>query len=147
MDGSDLGRHLREFQRCVLERDGAVAEQVLDPDFGLVLVHPEPVVMPRSRWLQVLTEYVVHEWTVEEQRLDVDPDGTAALLQRVHVQATVLGEDRSGPFVISDFWRLREGTWRIWRRHSTPLSAGVMPGGARPAAGGPQGGTGSPELH
>lgn len=84
--------------------------------------------MPRSRWLEVLTGYVVHEWTVEERRLDVDGDRCAALLQRVQARATVLGEDRSGPFVMSDLWRLRDDGWRIWRRHSTPLQAGPMPG-------------------
>lgn len=42
--------------------------------------------------------------------------------------ATVLGVDRSGRFVISDCWRRgADGKWRVWRRHSTPLSAGVMP--------------------
>ncbi len=58
----------------------------------------------------------------------VDRDGdTAAILQRVTLRATVLGEDRSGILVISDVWR-HDGSWRLWRRHSTPLAAGRMPG-------------------
>lgn len=128
MTESELEHQLQEFQRCVKEQDSSAAEAVLDRDFALVLVHPEPAVMPRSRWLEVLRGYVVHEWTVEERRLDIDGDGCAVLLQRVQVRATVLGEDRSGPFVISDLWRLRDDGWRIWRRHSTPLMAGPMPG-------------------
>lgn len=119
---------MQEFQRCVVDRDHDAAEAVLDPEFALVLVQPEPAIMPRTRWLEVLIDYVVHEWSVEEQLLDVDDRGWAALLQRVQVRASVLGEDRSGPFVISDLWRLRDGTWRIWHRHSTPLLAGPMPG-------------------
>jgi hypothetical protein len=63
--------------------------------------------MPRASWLAVLGEYVVHEWVVEEERLDLDGDDCAAHLQRVRMRATVLGEDRSGPFVISDVWRRR----------------------------------------
>ena len=128
MSTSDLEHQMQEFERCVIERDRAAAEAVLDRDFALVLVHPESAVMPRNRWLEVLSEYVVHEWTVQDRRLDIDEDGCAALLQRVQVRATVLGEDRSGPFVISNLWRLRDGSWRIWRRHSTPLVAGPMPG-------------------
>ena len=128
MSTSDLEHQMQEFERCVIERERATAEAVLDRDFALVLVHPELAVMPRNRWLEVLSEYVVHEWTVQDRRLDIDEDGYAALLQRVQVRATVLGEDRSGPFVISDLWRLRDGTWRIWRRHSTPLVAGPIPG-------------------
>lgn len=123
-----LDGQLHSFQRCVVERDAAAADMVLDADFALVLVHPEPAVMARDRWLEVLPHYVVHEWTVEERRLDIDGD-CAAHLQRVRLRATVLGEDRSGPFAISDVWRRRPAGWRVWRRHSTPLLAGAMPGG------------------
>jgi hypothetical protein len=41
----------------------------------------------------------------------VDGD-CAAVLQRVRMSATVLGEDRSGQFVISDVWRRRGGSWK-----------------------------------
>ena len=83
--------------------------------------------MPRQRWLEVLSDYIVRSYEIEEQMIDVDTD-CAAVLQRVKMTATTLGEDRSGVFIISDVWRLRTGRWRIWRRHSTPLSAGVLPG-------------------
>jgi ketosteroid isomerase-like protein len=115
------------FQRCIERRDRAAAEQVLDDDFALVLVEPIRAVMTRGRWLDVLGEYVVHEYVIDEQVVDVDGD-CAAVLHRVRMRATVLGDDRSGVFVLSDMWRRRDGRWRIWRRHSTPLSAGSMPG-------------------
>ena len=99
----------------------------MDDDYALVLVHPSAALMPRARWLEVLPDYVVHSYTIEEQRIDHDDD-VAAVLSRVHMQATVLGEDRSGLFVISDVWRRREDGWRVWRRHSSPLAAGRMPG-------------------
>ncbi len=128
MTGQDLDAALADFRRCVNERDHSTAERVLDEHFALVLVQPTPVEMPRDRWLDTLEDYVVHSWEVEEQRVDVDGD-VAAVLQRVRMRATVLGQDRSGVFVISDIWRRRGDEWRVWRRHSTPLSAGVMPGG------------------
>jgi hypothetical protein len=46
--GHDLDRQIREFERCVNERDRVAAEAVLDEDFALVLVQPEAAVMPRS---------------------------------------------------------------------------------------------------
>ena len=79
--------------------------------------------MPRERWLEVLPDYVVHEYAVEERLIDVS-DEVAAVLQRVRMRATVLGQDRSGTIVISDFWRRSAGDWRIWKRHSTPFDAG-----------------------
>jgi ketosteroid isomerase-like protein len=116
-----------DFQRCIEERDQARAEQILDDDYVLELVQPSVARMPRDRWLEVLPDYLVHAYEVQEQVLSVEGD-CAVILQRVLMEATVLGEDRSGCFVLSDVWRLREGTWRLWRRHSTPISAGHMPG-------------------
>ena len=112
-----------------MDRDREAAESVLDPDYALVLVQPARAVMPRARWLEVLEDYVVHDYAVEESILDVDVDGDmATVLHRDRMLATVLGEDRSGTFVITDIWRRTTDGWRVWRRHSTPLSAGNMPG-------------------
>jgi hypothetical protein len=127
MNDPRLLAQIANFERCVRERDGELASAVLHPDFALVLVQPEPAIVPRSAWIGMLPEYVVHAWEVQEQGLDVDGD-CAAMLQRVDMRATVLGQDRSGLFVISDIWRRRDDEWRVWRRHSTPLSAGQIPG-------------------
>ncbi len=123
----DLSAAMRSFDEAVQERDHALAESVLDEDYALVLVHPAPATMPRARWLEVLEDYVVHSYSVEEQRVDQSGE-VAAVLSTVRMRATVLGEDRSGLFVISDFWRQGDDGWRVWRRHSSPLSAGEMPG-------------------
>jgi ketosteroid isomerase-like protein len=123
----DLDRRMEQFQVSIESRDLDLARDVLDDDYALVLVHPAQATMPRSRWLEVLTDYVVHDYEVQDQSVDVDGD-CAAVLHRVRMSATVLGEDRSGMFVISDVWRRRSGSWRVWRRHSTPLAAGAMPG-------------------
>jgi ketosteroid isomerase-like protein len=91
-----------------------------------MLVQPMPAAVPREAWLGLLPDYVVHEYLVEEQTVDVDGD-TAAVLSRVRMRADVLGEDRSGTFVLTDVWRRRSGGWRVWRRHSTPATAGRLP--------------------
>ncbi len=123
----ELTQAVAAFQRCIEHRDRAASEEVLDEDYALVLVVPACAVVPRERWLQMLDGYVVHAYAVEEQAVDVNGD-LAAVLHRVRMTATVLGEDRSGLFVLSDVWRRRNGRWRVWRRHSTPLSAGTLPG-------------------
>ena len=123
----DLTAAMRRFDDAVQQRDRVAAEEVLDEDYALVLVQPSAALMPRDRWLQVLDDYMVHSYAVEEQQVD-QVDDVAAVLSRVRMHATVLGEDRSGLFVISDVWRRREAGWRVWRRHSSPLSAGKIPG-------------------
>lgn len=127
MGFEDLAQAMRRFDEAVQRRDPVAAEEVLDPDFALVLAHPAAAVMPRARWFEVLEDYVVHSWAIENEHVDVDHD-VAAVLRRVRMEATVLGEDRSGPFVMSDLWLRRPDGWRVWRRHSSPLTAGELPG-------------------
>lgn len=127
MGAALLSDAIREFDRVLMERDRSAAERILDEEFALVLVQPIPAFMPRERWLAVLKDYLVHSYDVEEQRVD-EEGGVGAVLSRVRMQATVLGQDRSGLFVITDIWRRRGDEWRVWRRHSSPLSAGELPG-------------------
>jgi ketosteroid isomerase-like protein len=116
----------RAWQDALERRDVAAAGAILHDEYALVLVQPRPAMVPRAAWLGLLPDYVVHEHTVQERFVDVDGD-IAAILQRVYQHATVLGDDRSGVFVLSDLWRRVDGEWRVWRRHSTPLAAGVLP--------------------
>ena len=122
----DLTGQMDAFTRCVIERDDTLAESVLDDDFALELVHPARAVVTRDSWLAMLPDYVVHSWTEQEHVVSADGD-CATVLHRVDMSATVLGEDRSGLFVLTDIWRRRAQGWRIWRRHSSPMTAGPMP--------------------
>jgi hypothetical protein len=123
----DLVARSADFDRAVLDRDRELAGEVLAEDYALVLIEPARASMPRERWLEVLPDYVVHAWEAEEQVVEVR-GGVGTILQRVRMEATVLGQDRSGLFVISDIWLVEDGMWRVWRRHSSPLSAGKLPG-------------------
>ena len=123
----DLELAMTEFQRCIAERDVAAAAAVLDADYALVLVQPVAAVVPKDRWLATLPDYVVHSYDVQEQLIDVDGD-VATVLHRAQMHATVGGVDRSGVFIVTDIWRRRDGQWRVWKRHSTPLTAGPVPG-------------------
>jgi hypothetical protein len=127
MTDIELDTACADFDHAVKERDHEIAERILHPEFALVLVHPTPAVMPRQRWLETLDRSVVDGWDVEEELRDSNDD-IAAVLRRVRMRATVLGEDRSGTFIVSDTWLRADSRWQVWRRHSTPLQAGPMPG-------------------
>jgi ketosteroid isomerase-like protein len=122
----DLELAMTEFQRCIAERDVEAAAVVLDADYALVLVQPVAAVIPRDRWLATLPDYIVHSYEVQEQLIDVDGD-VAAVLHRAQMHSTVSGVDRSGVFIVTDIWRRRDGQWRVWKRHATPLTAGPVP--------------------
>lgn len=126
MPNDDLSTAMSGFDRAIQERDADLAADCLHEDFALVLVQPASASLPRSRWIEMLPDYVVHDWHVEEQTTEIDGD-CAAVHQRVVMRATVLGEDRSGVFVLTDVWRRGPDGWRLWRRFSTPLTAGALP--------------------
>jgi len=125
MTHHDLDGRMAEFQRVIEDRDVAGAENVLHRDYALCLVVPTATVHPRDAWLAALPAYLVHEWDVQERQVEVHGD-TAVVLQRAWMRATVFGIPRNGIFVITDTWLREDGVWRVWKRHSTPLSAGEL---------------------
>jgi ketosteroid isomerase-like protein len=64
----------------------------------------------------------------DDYALELAHGDIGLVLHRAFQEAIVNGADRSGLFVLTDIWRRIDGTWRVWRRHSTPLTAGTMPG-------------------
>jgi hypothetical protein len=89
-------------------------------------MHPEPAVMPRAEWLRLLPEYDVPAYEIQHRSVETRAS-VAVVVQRVDMTGIVAGVDRSGPFVLVDLWVDDGGAWRVWRRHSTPLSAGPLP--------------------
>lgn len=126
----DLERDLREqwarWQQGIEDRDVEAAGNCLDDDYALQLVQPVRALIGRAQWLAALPDYVVSSYQVEDQIVDIDGD-LAVVLHRARMQATVSGVDRSGIFVVTDVWRRTGGAWKVWRRHSTPLTSGAMP--------------------
>ena len=82
--------------------------------------------MPRTAWLRLLPDYDVRAYEIQHREVDVR-GGVGVVVQRVAMTAVVAGADRNGTFVLVDLWSGADGVWRVWRRHSTPLSAGSMP--------------------
>ena len=112
------------WQRAIEARDPEAAAEILAYD--LVVTHPEPVVMPREEWLRMLPDYDVRAYELEHRSV-VERGGVVVVVHRVDMTAVVAGVDRSGLFVLVDLWVDDAGSWHVWRRHSTPLSAGALP--------------------
>jgi ketosteroid isomerase-like protein len=124
-DRDELHEASDAWDGAVIDRDVEAASALLDDNYELVLIQPDVQRVPRDAWLRMLPGYVVHSWDTEAQLIDIDGD-VGTVLTRLRMSATVLGEDRSGVFITSDIWRRSEGAWRVWRRHSTPMSAGDL---------------------
>jgi ketosteroid isomerase-like protein len=122
LDAADAGWNAALRARDV---DGVVT--FMRDDYALELVYPVRARTDLATWLTNLPDYVVHSWDVQASIWDVSPD-VAVHLHLVDMRATVFGADRSGQFVVTDTWLRDTDGWRVWRRHSTPMSAGPMPG-------------------
>jgi ketosteroid isomerase-like protein len=121
-----IGERTDDWQRAIEARDPDAAAQFLADDYALVVIQPERTVMHRDEWLKLLPDYDVRRYTVERRLVEASHD-IASVFQRVDQTAVVKGAERSGVFILSDIWVSEAGEWRVWRRHSTPLSAGPMP--------------------
>jgi hypothetical protein len=114
------------WQRAIEARDVDDAGRILSRDYALVILQPQPAVVRRDEWLRMLPDYVVTGYSIEERIVETGDD-LCTVFQRVDQTAVVKGVERSGIFILVDVW-VREGdAWRVWRRHSTPLSAGPAP--------------------
>jgi ketosteroid isomerase-like protein len=126
-DVDDVLARAAGWQARLEARDVEGIREFMHEDYALVLVVPSDVTVPLAEWLGMLPDYVVHTYEIHHQVAHVEGD-TAAILTSATQHATVKGGDRSGRFVISDVWlRSTGGQWRIWRRHSTPATAGAIP--------------------
>ena len=122
----EIGERTDNWQRAIEARDLDAAAQFLAHDYALVILQPQPVVVPRDEWLRMLPDYDVRGYTVEERIVESSED-IATVFQRVDQTAVVQGVERSGIFILVDVWVREAAQWRVWRRHSTPLSAGPAP--------------------
>ena len=115
-----------QWQLAIEARDPEAAARFLSDDYALVILQPEPAVVRREEWLRMLPDYVVSSYSVETRMVETSP-ALCTVFQRGAQTAMVKGAERSGIFILLDAW-VREGDdWRVWRRHSAPLSAGVAP--------------------
>jgi hypothetical protein len=68
----------------------------------------------------MLPDYDVSGYSVEERIVQAGDD-LCTVFQRVDQTAVVKGAERSGSSLV-DVWVREADAWRVWRRHSTPLS-------------------------
>jgi ketosteroid isomerase-like protein len=114
------------WESCILRRDTTGALQFTTDDFTVVILQPVRAVVQRQQWLRTIGDYRIRDYQTEDEVVEVDGD-LGIVMQRIRQLATVLGQDRSGVFIHTDIWRRHDGEWRVWRRHSTPLTAGPYP--------------------
>jgi ketosteroid isomerase-like protein len=125
---AEIGDRTDRWQLTIEARDPEAAAHFLSDDYALVILQPQPAVVRRDEWLRMLPDYAASGYSVEERIVETGDD-LCTVFQRVDQTALVKGVERSGIFILVDVWVREDDAWRVWRRHSTPLSAGPAPRG------------------
>ena len=125
---AEIGERTDRWQRTIEARDPDAAARFLSDDYALIILQPQPAIVRREEWLRMLPDYDVRGYAVEERIVEATRD-LCTVFQRVDQTAVVKGVERSGIFILVDVWVRDADEWRVWRRHSTPLSAGAVPRG------------------
>jgi ketosteroid isomerase-like protein len=123
---TEIADRTDRWQLTIEARDREAAASFLADDYALVILQPQPAVVARDEWLRMLPDYHVTGYSVEERIVQARTD-LCSVFQRVDQTAIVKGVERSGIFILVDVWVQEADMWRVWRRHSTPLSAGPAP--------------------
>ena len=119
------------FARAYQEKNTALLEQILDPEYALTVSARPSDPVPRADWLALIPKYNVQHFEirgVQVRCLRTALSGSCELaaVSSINKQmADVGGQDRSGEFFIVDIWAHREGKWKVSARYSGRTEATV----------------------
>ena len=110
----------KSFAEAIKARDSVQASSMQAETYFLAVgVQGKPLqVIPRSRWLQNLKNYVVESYSIDDIKVNVYGNTAVALLLFTQ-KATSGGKDRSAQFLLTDIWVKEDKGWVIAERHSS----------------------------
>jgi ketosteroid isomerase-like protein len=124
----------RQWAAAFQRKDVVALQHLMADGYSLVIaVESMPLqVVPRDAWLESLDDYQITEAAVEHIYVHVyDCVAVAVMLWRQ--TATLLGQDRSAEFMLTDIWVTQGDEWRLAERHSSrPEHTGAARPPARP---------------
>lgn len=119
------------FARGYQEKDVAVLEALLAPEYALVISARPSHPVSRPEWLALIPNYNVRSFEIRDIQvrcLRESPRGKCQLAAVSSInkqEADVGGQDRSGEFFIVDIWARRNGRWAVLSRYSGRTEIGV----------------------
>ncbi len=119
------------FARAYQEKDHALLEQLLAPEYALTVSARPDSPYPRAFWLSLLPDYNVRSFEITDVQVRClqttsSGDCELAAVSSINKQeADVGGQDRSGAFFIVDIWARRSGTWMVTARYSGRTEASL----------------------
>lgn len=119
---AEIWQRANEWMDAVKERNETACERILGHEFALMA--NSLGTMPKAAWLELLPRYIIHSDEFSDVAIHVYGNGeTAVMRSRYTMRATVAGQDRSGPLLMTDVWVKRDGRWQVVARHTCSAPA------------------------
>lgn len=113
------------WMQAWVQRDSAVLDEMLAPDFALIVSATPDVRLDRSAWLETAcTRYVASEFSYTHVQVRELAAGLAVMSSIAEFTAEIDGMPRTGPLFVVDVWRRCEGRWRVCSRYSSSPEPG-----------------------
>lgn len=111
------------WMRAWQDQDRSALEELLAPDFALVVAIAPHYQFERDDWIDLAVgSYRCTRFTYESVQFHrLSPD-IVAMSAIADVHATLGKEDRSGRFFVTDLWKRSESGWQVCARYSSPPS-------------------------
>ena len=109
------------WMRAWKEQDRAVLEELLAPDYALIIASAPDHRFDRSSWLDLpMGAYVCTRFGYEAVQFRCLSSEIVAMSAIADFDATLAGVDRSGRFFVVDLWRRAGSGWQVSARYSSP---------------------------
>ena len=115
------------WMQAWVRKDRAVLEELLAPDFALIVSATPMHRLDRASWLATAcTRYTCTEFRYRDVQVR-DLGAVAAMSSIAEFSAEIDGMPRTGPMFLTDIWRRGEdGNWQVCARYSShPEPAGA----------------------
>ncbi len=104
----------RAWAEAVVRQDRAALDQILAPDYALVVSAAPQQPVARDAWLaQALGPYRLEHFRIQQLHARLLADGMVAVSLLFEQRANVGGIDRSGVFFLMDIWRRGGSRWDV----------------------------------
>lgn len=118
----EIEHRIRSHQKAIEDQDSTALDQILDDNYLQLVLHPQRAEYSREMILQGIRAYHIRAYEIEDQRVDLDGD-SASVFHRHKMAFEIAGRQETGSYVMTDVWRRRGDSWRLWRRYVTQVSS------------------------
>ena len=119
------------WMKAWVAQDRATLEEMLAPDYALIVSSVADRSIDRATWLATCDRYIARSFQYRDVQIRELAPGIAVMSAIAQQEAKLDEFDRSGSFFVTDIWRQSsEGRWQVCVRYSSHLE----PAGASSAA-------------